>query len=164
MLRDDAVPPPGSPGGSGEPLADLAGLIAASQRLGQHVEFDDRAGPLPSATARVIYRIAQEGLTNARKHAPDAPVTVRVERAEPRAVTITVHNPYSSAPPLGLPGSGTGLIGLAERVRLVGGVLHSGPLGDDQGGGWRLRAVLPWLDHHVDEDRADTGNTAAGAQ
>ena len=77
-------------------------------------------------------------------------MTVSVGRAESGALTVTVDNPASSTPPLDLPGSGTGLIGLAERVRLVGGAFHSGPLGADQGGGWRLRAVLPWLDHHLE--------------
>jgi signal transduction histidine kinase len=80
----------------------------------------------------------QEGLTNARKHAPGAPVTVDVERGDDDTVTVTVENPLTTAAPLDLPGAGAGLVGLAERVRLAGGTLHSGPVG----GHWRLRATL----------------------
>jgi signal transduction histidine kinase len=151
LLRNDAAAwPLKAHEEGGEPFADLLALVEACERLGQRIELHDLAGPLPSATARVVYRIAQEGMTNARKHAPGAPVAIRVERAEEGALTVTVDNPAASTPPLDLPGSGTGLIGLAERVRLVGGDFHSGPRGADQGGGWRLRAVLPWLDHHLD--------------
>jgi signal transduction histidine kinase len=100
----------------------------------------DGAGSLPPATARVVYRIAQEGLTNARKHAPDAPTTVSVHRVEEGTVTVTVHNEPTASAPMDLPGSGSGLVGLAERLRLVGGSIHKGPTAD---GGWQLRAVIP---------------------
>jgi signal transduction histidine kinase len=128
------------PAGPDAPFADLASLVAASVRAGQAVELRDDGGPLPPATGRVVYRVVQEGLTNAHKHAPDAPVTVTVDRDPAGDVTVTVHNPAPAGPPMDLPGSGSGLVGLAERIRLVGGTLHSGPLA---GGGWRLRAVVP---------------------
>jgi signal transduction histidine kinase len=124
----------------GEQFADLTSLVAASVRAGQPVELHDSAGSLPPATARVVYRIAQEGLTNARKHAPDAPTTVSVHRAEDGSLTITVHNGPTASAPMDLPGSGSGLVGLAERLRLVGGSIHNGPTAD---GGWQLRAVIP---------------------
>jgi signal transduction histidine kinase len=73
-------------------------------------------------------------------------------------VTVTVRNTAALSAPTNLPGSGAGLVGLAERVRLVGGTLHSGPLAREDGGGWRLRAILPWLDHGVDEG-AEAGRT-----
>ncbi len=120
-------------------FADLPALVLAATRAGQRVELRERAGPLPPGTARVVYRVAQEGLTNARKHAPGAPVTVDVDRSGDGAVTVTVGNPAGGAA-LDLPGSGAGLVGLAERVRLAGGTLHSGPVD----GGWRLAAVVPW--------------------
>ena len=135
----------------GEPFADLASLVQASAQAGQCVQLHDRAGPLPSTTARVVYRIVQEGLTNAHKHAPDAPVTVSVRRDEDGPVTVIVHNASTGSPPMDLPGSGSGLVGLAERVRLVGGSLHSGPNGRESGGGWQLRAVVPWLDPGAEE-------------
>jgi len=128
-----------------EPFADLETLVLASVKAGQPVELHDGAGPLPAATARVVYRIVQEGLTNAQKHAPRAPTTVSIDRAEGGRVAVTVHNVFASEPAT-LPGSGTGLIGLAERIRLVGGSLRSGPAG----GRWELHAVVPWLDERVE--------------
>ncbi|MFG2004594.1 sensor histidine kinase [Spirillospora sp. NPDC048911] len=122
-----------------EPFSDLASLVGAAVRAGQRVELDDRAGTLPPVMARVVFRVVQEGLTNARKHAPHARATVTVDRVAGGAVSVTVHND-GGAEPADLPGSGTGLVGLAERLRLVGGTLHSGPAG----AGWRLRAELPW--------------------
>jgi signal transduction histidine kinase len=135
----------------GEPFADLASLVRESTRAGQRVELRDRAGPLPPATARVVYRVAQEGLTNAHRHAPNAPTTVSVDRDPDDRVTVTVHNVRSGEPPADLPGSGSGLVGLAERIRLVGGSMDSGPVGPGGRDGWRLRAVVPWLDHHVED-------------
>jgi hypothetical protein len=79
-------------------------------------------------------------------------------------VTVTVDNIAPNSPPLGLPGSGAGLIGLAERLRLVGGAFDSGPLGADRGGGWRLRAVLPWFDHYVDSGGTSSGKAATRGQ
>lgn len=117
---------------------DLSALVAESVHAGQTVELRDDAGTLPAALARVVYRVAQEGLTNARKHAPDAPTTVTVER-DGRGIVVTVANGASAAR-TDLPGSGSGLIGLAERVHLMGGRLQSGP---QPGGGWCLRAELP---------------------
>jgi signal transduction histidine kinase len=161
VLRDEpGIRPVGSPEPSGEPLADLPALVTASRRLGQRAELRDRAGALPMAMARVVYRVVQEGLTNAHKHAPDAPVVICVERGEAGAVTVTVDNASSSRPPLDLPGSGAGLIGLAERVRLAGGVFSSGPLSPEHGGGWRLHAVLPWFDHHAGQSGASSGKVA----
>jgi signal transduction histidine kinase len=171
VLRDESSARPlsypgesGSAEESGEPFADLSALVAAAQRLGQRIELHDGAGPLPTAMARVVYRVVQEGLTNARKHAPDAPVAIQVERDEASAVTVTVDNSASSSPPLGLPGSGAGLIGLAERLRLVGGAFDSGPLGAEHGGSWRLRAILPWFDHYVESGSTSSGKAATGGQ
>ncbi|PZS26052.1 MAG: two-component sensor histidine kinase [Pseudonocardiales bacterium] len=124
----------------GEPFADLTSLVQASVRAGQPVELHDDAGSLPPGTARVVYRIAQEGLTNARKPAPHASTTVAVHLAEEGTVTVTVHNEPTASAPMDLPGSGSGLVGLAERLRLVDGSIHSGFTAD---GGWQLRAVVP---------------------
>jgi signal transduction histidine kinase len=134
-------------GPPGDPFADLAALVRASTSAGQAVELHDTAGPLPPATARVVYRTVQEGLTNARKYAPDALTTVSVGRSGDGPVTVTVHNAAGTGTPVDLPGSSTGLVGLAERIRLVGGSLRSGPAGD----GWELHAVVPWLDQRVEE-------------
>jgi signal transduction histidine kinase len=136
----------GSPAGDDEALrpteTDLAALVGSARRAGQRVDLIDEAGPLPPAVARVVYRVVQEGLTNARKHAPDAPVSLAVRR-DGDTVTVDVRNPPTASRPLDLPGAGSGLVGLAERVRLAGGTIHSGQVSVDGGPGWQLWAVLP---------------------
>jgi len=135
--------------GSGEPgVADVDALVRASTDAGQPVELTDTAGPLPPATARVVNRIVQEGLTNARKHAPGAATTVTVDRDDAATVTVTVRNDLGGERAMDLPGSGSGLVGLAERVRLVGGTLSSGPVGAAEARRWELRATVPWLEQH----------------
>ena len=123
-------------------LADLAALIeesrAAGMRITTQIELGDTAPP--AATGRTAYRVAQEGLTNARKHAPGAAVTLTVSaldgdlRVEVRSLAPVA---VAAVP---LPGAGTGLIGLAERVTLAGGELEHGV---DPDGAFVLRARLP---------------------
>src|SRR5262249_59493033 len=87
------------------------------------------------------YRIVQEGLTNARKHAPGQPVTATVRGAAGEGLTVELHNPVPvDGAPTAIPGGGTGLIGLAERAAIAGGHLEHGPTAD----GFRLCAWLPW--------------------
>ena len=125
-------------------LADIPGLVEESRAAGMKVECRLDGGlDVPAATGRTAYRIVQEGLTNARKHAPAAAVAVTVagrdaggllvEVVSRRAVGVAAAGP----PP---PGSGTGLIGLAERVALAGGEISHGP---GPGGDHVLRAELP---------------------
>jgi len=146
VLQDGSRPPVDNDDEAlrrGETFADLASLVAAARRAGQRVDLVDDAGPLPPGAARVVYRVAQEGLTNARKHAPDAPVTLTVRRSDDATITVVVRNPPTASRPLDLPGSGSGLVGLAERVRLAGGTLQSGRLDPEAGAGWQVRAVVP---------------------
>jgi signal transduction histidine kinase len=99
---------------------------------------------VPAAIGRTAYRIVQEGLTNARKHAPAAAVAVEilVEDGPALAVEVVSRRAVGAAVGVGAPpGSGTGLIGLGERVALAGGELRHGP---DDGGDFVLRATLPW--------------------
>jgi signal transduction histidine kinase len=125
-------------------LTDLPALIEESLRTGTPVTLDNRIGDLSSVPARIgrhAYRIVQEGLTNARKHAPGAGVRVTVGRSPGTEMTVEVRNAVSPATAAGrIPGSGTGLIGLRERVDLIGGRLDHGPT---PGGDFRLRAWLP---------------------
>lgn len=130
-----------------EPPDDLASVVAEAVRAGQLVTLHDDAGPLPGRTARVVHRVAREALTNTRKHAPGGRATVSVRRDDGQ-VTVTVDDSGPQRPALDLPGSGSGLAGLAARVRLVGGTLDAGP---GAGGGWRVRAVVPWLDERAGE-------------
>ncbi|MFE7620304.1 sensor histidine kinase [Streptomyces sp. NPDC057496] len=125
-------------------LATLDSLVAESRLAGMKVTLDNRvADPAaaPAATGRTVYRIAQEALTNARKHAPGAEVTVTVTGGPGEGLTIEVRNPAPTEPFAQVPGSGQGLIGLTERATLAGGHLDHGP---EPEGGFRLRAALPW--------------------
>ena len=127
-------------------LADIPGLVEESRAAGMTGRVPASTADLdvPAATGRTAYRIVQEGLTNARKHAPAAAVDGHraaredaagwlVEVVSRRAVGVAAAGP----PP---PGSGTGLIGLAERVALAGGEISHGPR---PGGDHVLRAELP---------------------
>lgn len=124
-------------------LADLAALVeesrAAGMRISARIELGDAA--VSAAVGRTAYRIVQEGLTNARKHAPGAAVmlTVNAPDGELR-VEIRSLAPVAVASASSLPGAGTGLIGLAERVTLAGGELEHGA---DREGAFVLRARLP---------------------
>jgi signal transduction histidine kinase len=124
-------------------LADLAALVeesrAAGMRITARIELGDAAPT--AAVGRTAYRIAQEGLTNARKHAPGAAVTLTVEApAGDLRVEVRSLAPVAVAAASALPGAGTGLIGLGERVTLAGGELESGV---DPDGAFVLRARLP---------------------
>ncbi|TQS29223.1 sensor histidine kinase [Microbispora sp. KK1-11] len=147
---------PSAPTRPGLPtLADLRELVAESGRAGMRVELCDDLGSretVPDRTGRTAYRVVQEALTNARKHAPGAGVRVRVTGAPGEGLTVEV---VDDAPaPIGQDagsGGGHGLAGLAERVTLAGGRLEHGPMdgpvdggGDEDRGGWRVLAWLPW--------------------
>jgi signal transduction histidine kinase len=122
-------------------LCDLAALVEESRAAGMRIESELELGDEDAgATGRTAYRIVQEGLTNARKHAPGTPVRVRVARTGDGELTIEVRNraPLTAAPTL--PGAGSGLIGLGERVELTGGELRHEFAAD---GDFVLAATLP---------------------
>ena len=144
VLRD------GNDGGDPErpqpTLADLPALIEESREAGMQVRFDggvDDLAAVPATTGRSAYRIVQEGLTNARKHAHGAAVEVAVEGAPGIGLTIEIRNrlPVGVGAEPSIPGTGTGIVGLAERASLAGGRLEHGftPAGD-----YRLWVWLPW--------------------
>ncbi len=124
-------------------LDDLPDLVeesrAAGMRVSARIDLGDAV--LAPGVGRTAYRIAQEGLTNARKHASGAPVTVTV-RASDGTLEVEVRSlaPVAAGVGAALPGAGTGLIGLAERVSLAGGTLEHGP---DPDGAFVLRARFP---------------------
>ena len=102
------------------------------------------SGPMDAITERAsetVYRVVQESLTNALKHAPGAPVDV-VIAGTGGELEVSVSNGQPDAPPSGLERSGgsRGLAGMHERVRACGGELIAGPV---DGGGWRVLARLP---------------------
>ncbi|SFK19650.1 Signal transduction histidine kinase [Cellulomonas sp. KH9] len=129
-------------------FAQVHELVAGARAAGSPVVFeldrvaDDDLARLPASTSRHLYRVVQETLTNARKHAAGAPVHVRVHGAPGERVALEVTNPVPrTAPATRLPSSGWGLTGLAERLRLTGGELDAGARGD---GTFAVRAWLPW--------------------
>ncbi|MQS36046.1 sensor histidine kinase [Streptomyces katsurahamanus] len=125
-------------------LATLDLLVTESRDAGMRVVLDNAiADPaaVPAAVGRTVYRIAQECLTNARKHAPGAEVTLALRGGPGDGVTVVVDNPAPVGEPGAVPGSGQGLIGLTERAALAGGTLQHGRTGE---GGFHVRAWLPW--------------------
>jgi signal transduction histidine kinase len=155
LLRDrDAVPVPEPPQPT---LEQIPALVEESRLAGLLVRcrFDvaDQASVLP-AIGRTAYRTVQEGLTNARKHGGGGSCDVTVETVDGSTLVVELlshkpsgaaglaprpngEGPNSAAPP----GTGAGLVGLAERVALAGGELVHGP---DAHGNFLLRATLPW--------------------
>jgi signal transduction histidine kinase len=126
-------------------LAQVPALIDESRAAGMDVRARLDAPEVPDALGRTVYRIVQEGLTNARKHAPGAAVDVTIEAHDERLVVeVLSRRPVAVAARAAaerLPGAGTGLVGLGERVALAGGKLEHGP---DAAGDFVLRATLPW--------------------
>ena len=118
-------------------LTSVRNLVEESQRAGQLVELSiDVADTLAPQLGRTVHRIVREGLTNARKHAPGHPVTVEIAGTDTEP-TIRVRNRLSHPRPA-TPGSGFGLIGLAERIRISGGTLSA----TEQDGHFTLTAHL----------------------
>ncbi|MGV9771687.1 sensor histidine kinase [Streptosporangium sp. NPDC003464] len=143
LLRDEDDGPDGSP----QPvLADLPRLVEETRDAGEEIRLRNGVvdpAALPAAAGRTAYRVVQEGLTNARKHAAGRPVQVVLEGRPGGRLVIDIRNPLpegGAAPPI-TPGTGTGLVGLTERVQLAGGLLDHEVTA---GGEFHLRAWLPW--------------------
>ncbi len=120
-------------------LADIAVLVATTRATGLAVDLtiDGDRRALPAALELSAYRIVQEGLTNALKHAGPVPTHVVVSyRADELAIEVTDEGGSTGD---GL-GSGRGLAGIRERVTVFGGRLEAGPR---PSGGWTLRAAFP---------------------
>lgn len=114
---------------------DLAALAARATAAGQVVDLVVPVDP-PPRIAAAVHRVVREGLTNAARHAPGAPVAVRVETAGDRT-TVTVGNELSDA--RAAPGNGSGIAGLREQVEMLGGAVEAGA----RDGRFVLEARLP---------------------
>ncbi|WP_418959166.1 sensor histidine kinase [Streptomyces tritici] len=148
LLRDS--------GGDAEPaaaptLAGLDALVAQARTNGRSSGLtftlddarDPADAPLPAPVEMAAYRIVQEALTNALKHAPAGPVAVRLAR-EDGALRVLVTSPFGDRPGPRAPGSGAGLVGMRERVALLGGEFEAGPVTAADGRKiWQVRAGLP---------------------
>ena len=148
VLRDDSLPDLAAASRPLPGLPDLAELIGESRAAGMRIETGGAAwtaAGLPDVAGRTAYRVVQEGLTNARKHAPGQPVAVTLGGSPGAGLEVSVVNPAgpaSAGPAFPVPGSGTGLIGLTERLELAGGRLEW----RNADGEFRLSAWLPWPD------------------
>jgi signal transduction histidine kinase len=142
LLREhEDVPVPEPPQPTLEQIPDL---VEESRSAGLSVHYrQDVLTHVPTAIGRTAYRAVQEGLTNARKHGGGDRVDVTLDAAAGSPLVVELVSHGSAAPGNGpsLPGAGTGLVGLAERVELAGGRFESGP---DGHGNFVLRATLPW--------------------
>ena len=148
LLRSDKEAEESSPG-----LRDLPELVASTRELGVDIELLD--GGILSGGAdeadvgdalflspladTAVFRVVQQAISNALQHAPGSPITVELRRAED-SLELSVLNGPARRPSTDPGGGGTGLAVMRERTDAVGGSLHAGPV---EGGGWRVRLVLP---------------------
>jgi signal transduction histidine kinase len=137
VLRSDTdsaltAPQPGT--------TDVPELVAAARRAGMAVTLDPPAPPdVDGPVALAAYRIVQEALANAARHAPGAAVLVGVELTD-GSLRVRVHNGPPTAPPDPSTGPGHGVEGMRERATLLGGAFLAGPVDD---GGYAVSASLP---------------------
>jgi signal transduction histidine kinase len=154
LLRDD----PGSDRASAElgpqpGLADLAELVAGTRRAGADVRLEVESSPdLDPAVELAAYRVVQEAISNAVRHAPGTVVEVSVRRVGGELIVSVVNGPMTAG--LGAAvasGSGHGLVGMRERVSLLDGRVHAAPSAD---GGYRVEVALPLDEDQVSVDGA----------
>ncbi|MEU8264401.1 histidine kinase [Micromonospora sp. NPDC048999] len=140
VLRSESAGPQTAP----QPgLADIAPMVEAAHRAGLAVTLDapTPAAGTPAPVGLAAYRIVQEGLANAARHAPGAAVRVSVHPG-PHALTVRVENTAGPAAPTNVErGAGHGLTGMRERALALGGTFAAGPL---DGGGYAVDALLPY--------------------
>ncbi|MFE1953192.1 MULTISPECIES: sensor histidine kinase [Streptomyces] len=136
-------------GGDAEPVAaptldGLSALVDQARANGLDAEsaVTGSVDGLPAPVELAAYRIVQESLTNALKHASPGPVTVEVDRTGEQ-VEVRVTSPFGDRDGPRAPGSGAGLVGMRERAALLDGSFSAGPEDSPAGPVWRVRAVLP---------------------
>lgn len=140
ILRDssDDTEPSAAP-----TLDGLGSLVEGARTNGLDVTLDaDHGDSLPAPVEMAAYRIIQESLTNALKHARPGRVTVAARQSD-GSLDITVTSPYGDRDRPSAPGSGAGLVGMQERVALLGGTFEAGPESSEHGKIWSVRATLP---------------------
>ncbi|MEU9203148.1 histidine kinase [Streptomyces sp. NPDC048332] len=120
---------------------DLMSTVDRARTAGMLIELKRRGLdlPAPRGVEEAVQRVVKEALTNAAKHAPGAEIQVLLERLTD-LTRVTVTNEAPDSPPHDTSGSGMGLVGLAERVRVLGGTLAANPL---EHGGFEVAAQLP---------------------
>jgi signal transduction histidine kinase len=133
----------GLPAGASPQLAMVGELVHRATGTGLAVtcRFVGDCDQIGAAASETAYRVVQEAVTNAFKHAPGAPVDITVH-GDDSGVTVDIVNAAARESPAGLAstGGGYGLAGMRERVHARGGRLTSGPTA---GRGWQVSAALP---------------------
>lgn len=147
LLRDsggDTRPSAAPTLASLDALVEQAGANSASSGLTVTLtDARQETGPLPAPVELAAYRIVQESLTNALKHAAPGAVAVGLGRSG-NLLTVEVSSVFGSRPGPRAPGSGAGLVGMRERVALLGGTIEAGPVSAGDGTTiWQVRAELP---------------------
>ncbi|MCX2964679.1 sensor histidine kinase [Gordonia aquimaris] len=123
-------------------LDDLGSLVDHTRLTGATVDLVDTVAheKISAAAGLVIYRIVQESLANATRHAPGSTVQISILSAQVGVIEVCVRNTAPTAEPVRLPGAGTGIVGMVERAAAVGGALTAEPTAD---GGFAVRALIP---------------------
>lgn len=138
ILRTDEgleeVPMPG--------LEDLEELVRSTRASGARITAEVSPPEVTPTAGLTAYRVVQEGLSNALRHAHGAPIRVRVAPSD-GALLVEVENQRPERPQESIPGSGLGLTGTQERVRALGGTVEAGPTAD---GGFAVTARIPLAD------------------
>ncbi|MFF3214735.1 sensor histidine kinase [Streptomyces sp. NPDC002886] len=140
-------------------VAGIAGIVESARSAGTDVRLTTAGQPRPLVAAcdHAAYRIAQEALTNAYKHAPGALITVEL-RYEDDSLVVEIANGPAAGPGAGeVVSGGQGLTGLRERARLVGGMVYAGTV---EGGGFRVAGVLPYGTEPAGAEEAGAGGVA----
>ncbi len=141
----DAEPAAAHPAGDdpgGPTLAQLGVLVEQSRAAGMAVTLSEEGDrrPLAPRVEQAAYRVVQEALTNAHKHAVGAGTLVRVAYRSDEIAVLVENGPPDGEPSAGLPSGGNGLVGMKERVSALGGGFVAGP---NRSGGYRVSAVIP---------------------
>ncbi len=156
VLRSDAVDVVAAPAPG---LADIAGMVGAARESGLDVVLEPvAAAHVPPLVSQAAYRIVQEGLSNATRHAAGASVRVAVTIVGD-SLRIRVHNAAAGRSAAARPGGGHGLRGMRERVGALGGDLTAGPASD---GGYEVRAALPLRDRQGDDGHMASESSSSG--
>ncbi len=135
--------------------SDLHTLVADCRRLGMDITLRLRGAvdTLPAATQVTVYRVVQEALTNALKHAPGAHVTVDVHDGHDAVHIVIANGPPTASPAEDLPSAGYGLVGLAERLRVLGGAFEATT---QPSGAFRVDATIPHRAAHPSQAATPT--------
>lgn len=121
------------------PLVETLRAMLRNGGQGEDVEIEGEVRKVPTKVSQALVRAGQEAMTNAHKYAPGAPVRIALRYRPDRVELDVVNPPADGVRPLATAGSGLGLVGMRERIALVGGTVLAGPEPD---GGWRVHVEV----------------------